>query len=129
MVSWRFRRPPVNASYILDLTLALGRNIALLLALTFTYSLFRPSIKRLPVYPQALVDGIFFGLFALVAMLTPITVAPGVFFDGRGIMLAIAGAFSGWRAAALATANSHSHYVSVIAWWCGGNSRDWFGYH
>jgi len=94
----------MNTTYILDLTVELGHNVAVLLALTLAYSLFRPSVKRLSVNARLLVEGVLFGLFALVVMLTPIMIAPGVFFDGRVVMLAIAGAFGGWKAAVIAAA-------------------------
>lgn len=77
----------MNTTYILEL----GRNIAFLLALTFAYSLFRSSVNRLPVGVQPAINGILFGLFGMAVMIYPITVAPGVFLDGRVIMLAIAG--------------------------------------
>lgn len=89
----------MNTTYILEL----GRNIAFLLALTFAYSLFRSSVNRLPVGVQPAINGILFGLFGMAVMIYPITVAPGVFLDGRVIMLAIAGAFGGWQTGTIAT--------------------------
>ncbi|MBC7814296.1 MAG: hypothetical protein H7175_24285 [Burkholderiales bacterium] len=60
----------------LDLRLAtdLLRNMALLMALIFVYSVFRSRLLGLPAIYRDLVTGILFGLFALLA--TPISSFP-----------------------------------------------------
>jgi len=88
----------------LDLTFELARNLAFLLALASTYSIVRSSLGRFSPRLRPVIEGLLFGLFALIVMQSPITIAPGVFLDGRIIMLVIAGAFGGWQTASIATA-------------------------
>src|SRR5215207_6509267 len=80
----------------IEILVELGQNIALLVSLTFIYSLFRPVVKQLHPRSQAVVNGLLFAIFALAVMLTPITLAPGILLDGRGVMIGLAGAFGGW---------------------------------
>ncbi len=78
-------------SSLIDLT----HNITLLLALTFLYSFVYPVLMHFSRRVIDLVNGLLFGTFAIVAMLQPIMVAPGVFYDGRNIVVAIAGFYAG----------------------------------
>ncbi len=78
----------------------LFNNIAIILALTFIYTLVQPSFVHLPPLVQALARGLLFGGFAL--LLPPIELAPGYFYSGRAILLLIAGLFGGWPSAAVA---------------------------
>jgi PAS domain S-box-containing protein len=96
-IIWKPMLVVMNAPYLLDLALALARNVAFLLALTFTFSVFRPLVQRVPPTWQSVIQGTLFGSFAVVIMLTPTTIAPGVIIDARVIMLMIAAAFGGWR--------------------------------
>ena len=93
----------MDTTAILDLSVQLGQDIAFLLALTASYSLIRPVLNRMTSPVRAFIEGILFGLFGLVAMLTPVTIAPGVYLDGRDIMLAVGAAFGGWTTGAVAT--------------------------
>ena len=94
----------MSSSSIIDLTIGLGWNVVLLLALVSIYILFRSSIKHVVANIRVLVTGFLFGLFAIIAMTIPIATAPGVLLDGRAIMLAIAGAFDNWQVAGVAAA-------------------------
>ncbi|MCX8008047.1 MAG: hypothetical protein N3B11_08100, partial [Coriobacteriia bacterium] len=83
------------------MVLTLLQNIAMLVALTVvtqavTASL-PPGSRR-----RALILGLLFGGTAILGMLTPFRAAPGIFYDGRSIILAIAGIFGGPGAAAIA---------------------------
>src|SRR5689334_8436694 len=80
---------------LLDLITALGRNIALLFSLTFLYSLLWPKLKfrNLPLYRPLV--GVLFGVMGIFVMLTPVPLAPGVFTDGRDIIIALAGVMEG----------------------------------
>jgi PAS domain S-box-containing protein len=49
-------------------------------------------------------NGLLFGGAALLGMMNPITFAPGVIFDGRSIVLSVAGAVGGGATAAIAAA-------------------------
>jgi signal transduction histidine kinase len=74
--------------------LSLIQNIALLVALTFIHSLMIRHIQRRGiVYP--LLSGLLFGGVTLAGMLTPMVLQPGLIFDGRSIILAVAGLFGG----------------------------------
>ena len=48
--------------------------------------------------------GLLFGGVALLGMLNPVTFAPGLIFDGRSIVLSVAGVVGGVGAAAIAAA-------------------------
>jgi len=81
--------------------LSLIQNIALLVALTFVHSLLVRRLKRTGLlFP--LVTGALFGGVVLLGMLTPVAFQPGLIFDGRSIILAVAGLFGGPVVAALA---------------------------
>ena len=76
-------------------------NIAFLIALAAAGQLivsrfYKSSLK----YP--LVLGVLFGSVALLGMANPVNFAPGVFFDGRSIVLAVAGVIGGGLTAAIA---------------------------
>lgn len=81
--------------------LALVQNIALLVALSVVHGLlmrgFRDRSARL-----SLLSGLLFGTVAVLGMMTPMRWAPGLIFDGRSIILGIAGLFGGPWSAALA---------------------------
>lgn len=85
------------------MVLALVQNIAILVALSvvtqaLTASL-PPGSKR-----RAVILGLLFGGTAVLGMMTPFRAAPGIIYDGRSIILGIAGIFGGPGAAALAAA-------------------------
>jgi len=74
--------------------LSLIQNIGLLVALTFLHGLLLRHIRQHGV-GYALFSGLLFGGVALVGMMTPMTLQPGLIFDGRSIILAVAGLFGG----------------------------------
>ncbi len=83
------------------MVLALVQNIAILVALSVvtqavTASL-PPGSKR-----RAIILGLLFGGTAVLGMMTPFRAAQGVIYDGRSIILGIAGIFGGPAAAAVA---------------------------
>lgn len=49
-----------------------------------------PERKRKDVY-----RGLLFGMGAVIGMLSPVNVQPGLFFDGRSVMISLAGLFFG----------------------------------
>ncbi|MDW8309411.1 MAG: PAS domain S-box protein [Verrucomicrobiales bacterium] len=95
--------------------LNLVQNLALLVALAAAHQvlLTRWSPRRLP---YQCISGLLFGAAALVVMLTPVTLAPGVIFDGRTIILSTAGLFGGPLTAALAAVPA-----AVYRLWLGGS--------
>jgi PAS domain S-box-containing protein len=70
--------------------LTLAQNMGLLLALTYVYSLLLPLRERLSRPVQTIAIGFSFGLFAVLVMLNPISLAEGVRFDGRSVIVALA---------------------------------------
>lgn len=85
------------------MVLTLVQNIAILVALTVvTQAVTRqlePTSRR-----RALLLGALFGGTAVLGMMTPFRAAEGVIYDGRSIILGIAGLFGGPGAAAIAAA-------------------------
>ena len=94
--------------------LSLIQNIALLVALCFVHSLLVRRLNRSGL-PFPLVTGLLFGGVALLGMLTPVVLQPGLIFDGRSIILAVAGLFGGPLAAVLAATIAGSYRA-----WLGG---------
>jgi diguanylate cyclase (GGDEF)-like protein/PAS domain S-box-containing protein len=81
---------------------ALTNNIAFLIALVAIGQMVMARAHGKPLNRQVLL-GLLFGGVALLGMANPVNFAPGVFFDGRSIVLAVAGVVGGWAPAALAT--------------------------
>lgn len=76
-------------------------NIAFLIALAATGQLIVSRFHKSSLkYP--LVLGVLFGSVTLLGMSNPVNFAPGVFFDGRSIVLAVAGVVGGGLTAAIA---------------------------
>ena len=74
--------------------LELLHNIALLVALTFVHGLLLRRISQRGVFFQIL-SGVLFGGVALIGMMTPMTLQPGLIFDGRSIIMTVSGMFGG----------------------------------
>jgi len=94
--------------------LALIQNIALLVALTFAHGLLIRHIRQRG-HAYALLSGLLFGSVALVGMMTPMILQPGLIFDGRSIVIAVAGLFGGPVTAAVAAAMAAGY-----RYWLGG---------
>jgi len=94
--------------------LALIQNIALLVALTFVHGLLIRHVRKQGT-GYALLSGLLFGSVALVGMMTPIVLQPGLIFDGRSIVVAVAGLFGGPVAAAVAVVMAAGY-----RYWLGG---------
>ncbi|MCE5202948.1 MAG: two-component system sensor histidine kinase/response regulator, partial [Actinomycetia bacterium] len=82
---------------------SLLQNIALLVALA-TMQQFIVRRWRPGTLPHRLLSGLLFGGTTVLGMLTRVEVVPGVFYDGRSIILAVAGMFGGPVAATIAAA-------------------------
>ncbi|MFP4375050.1 MAG: sensor histidine kinase [Spirochaetaceae bacterium] len=81
--------------------LQLVHNVALLLALTVAYDLVAGRFRADSLRGRA-VSGVLFGLVGVVGMLTPVELTPGLIYDGRSIVLGVAGFVAGPVAAAIA---------------------------
>lgn len=75
-------------------------NIMMLFALVALYSLF--VVRRKEDWQTGFVSGLLFGLAAVAGMMVPIRYMPGVIYDIRPIVLAMAGLFGGKIAAVVA---------------------------
>ncbi len=74
--------------------LGILQNIALLIMLS---ALLQLIIRRWTTDSVArqLFTGLLYGGITIIGMITPFTIVPGIFFDGRSIILAVAGLFGG----------------------------------
>ena len=72
------------------------QNAALLIALAATYQVIMARFQRHDPKSQILF-GLLFGGVGIVGMVTPVHLTPGIFFDGRSIILSVAGLFGGGR--------------------------------
>ncbi len=74
--------------------LGLIQNIGLLITLSVVQQLIIRRWRRRSTEHRIL-SGLLYGSVAIIGMMTPVQVAPGIFFDGRSIVLGIAGLFGG----------------------------------
>lgn len=77
-------------------------NLALLLALTVVSSFIDRRLQSGP--HSSTLQGIVFGLVAIIGMLNPVTYVEGVIFDGRSVMISLCGFFFGPIAVLVASA-------------------------
>ena len=99
--------------------LNLIQNTALLMALAIIQQLLvnSPAIRRLRCYGllAPILSGFIFGGLGIVGMMTPLRFAPGIIFDGRSIILSVAGLFGGPVVAAVAASLCGAYRL-----WLGG---------
>jgi two-component system cell cycle sensor histidine kinase/response regulator CckA len=100
--------------------LELIHNIALLVALAATFQVIGTRFDKRTITFKTL-SGFLFGFVGLVGMMTPIHFAPGIFFDGRSIILSVAGLFGGPLVAAIASTMCVAYRL-----WLGGAGA-WVG--
>ncbi|MCX5855515.1 MAG: PAS domain S-box protein [Deltaproteobacteria bacterium] len=89
---------------------ALINNITLIVALSILYSL----IVRKWEYaskPHRVISGFLFGGVAVIGMMNPLVFSPGLIFDGRSIIISIAGFIGGWVTAFIAALMSIAYRV------------------
>lgn len=95
-------------------------NVALLVALSATYNL----LDRLR-FPQdwvkRVLGGLLFGFVTVVGMQLPFRYGPGLIFDGRSIILSLAGLFGGpvTGAVAAAMAAAYRFHLGGVGAWTG----------
>jgi diguanylate cyclase (GGDEF)-like protein len=89
-------------------------NITLLVALTTIYQVVLSRNKKNPL-TQVLLFGVLFGLAGVVGMMAPVQYGNGVIFDGRSIILFIAGMFGGPLSALISAL-----IISLYRVWLGG---------
>ncbi|MGA2228103.1 MAG: PAS domain S-box protein, partial [Syntrophobacteraceae bacterium] len=81
--------------------LSLINNISLLVALTVMHQMIMRKWEKSSIKYQIL-SGILFGSVGMVGMMTPLTLSPGIIFDGRSIILCVSGLFGGPLVASVA---------------------------
>jgi diguanylate cyclase (GGDEF)-like protein len=74
--------------------IGLIQNIALLIALAAVMQIVVSRAHK-NVLARAVLTGCLFGIVGVLGMMTPINYAPGIIFDGRSIILAVAGLIGG----------------------------------
>lgn len=88
--------------------LELLQNIALLVTLSVGLQLLAQRVNRSrPLYPVAV--GILFGAVAVIAMMTALHFTPGVIYDGRSIIVSLAGFIGGPVTATIAVVMSAAY--------------------
>ncbi len=95
------------------IVLPLVQNISLIVVVTVAYHYaerkFRPGS-----WPYRLLNGLFFGFAAMLAMSSPLRFEEGLIYDSRTIILGIAGTFGGPWIALIATFMSILYRVAAI---------------
>lgn len=89
-------------------------NVSLLIVLTMLFKI-TASRYKFDTLSQRVVFGLIFGLVGLVGMMTPLHYADGVIFDGRSIILFVAGFFGGPLVAAISAL-----IIAAYRAWIGG---------
>ena len=69
-------------------------NVTLLVSLIPIYSLLNPRIRKGDLLSKVL-TGLLFGSIAIIGMLVPYHYSPGIVYDGRSIVMVMAGLFGG----------------------------------
>jgi len=107
-----FRHVPVNllSSHML---IELAKGVTFLLALSLLHNFILRKWRQNEPISQVL-SGLLFGGICVIGMMTPIQFSPGVIFDARSVVLAMAGLFGGPT-------------VGVIAGIIAGGYRLWLG--
>lgn len=105
----------------MDIFLSIAGNGALLLSLSFLYSLFIPYLQHSQHWVSAIITGVLFGGFALLNMFEPMRFGNGVIVDPRNVILMVAAAVSGFRAGfgAFIVVASYRIYLGGDAMWSG----------
>ena len=95
-------------------------NAALLVALSALYGVLVRFRKPDNSYHKML-SGVFFGLIAVIGMNFPVHLDSGIIYDGRSIVLTLAGLFGGGTAAmtAIAIAGAYRAFIGGPGVWAG----------
>jgi two-component system cell cycle sensor histidine kinase/response regulator CckA len=95
-------------------------NVALLVALSALYGLLA-RVRHAGAEWDKVLAGLLFGGLAIVAMNIPFHYSPGVIYDGRCVVLTLAGLFGGGIAAAIsvALAGAYRAYLGGPGVWAG----------
>lgn len=91
---------------------SLIENTTLLLAFIVIYSFLTRKLQGGDVW-QGVLKGLLFGLVAVAGMLVPFNYAPGIIYDGRSIVLSLAGLFGGGVVTAVSVAVAGAYRASL----------------
>ncbi len=69
-------------------------NVSLLMALSLFYAIVKRYKPKNEIYFQ-IISGVWFGLVAIASMMMPYEYSPGIIYDGRSIILTLAGLWGG----------------------------------
>lgn len=94
--------------------LSLVNNIALLVSLSVVNNFILRRWKQNATVYQ-IFSGLLYGIVAVIGMMNPLKLLPGIFFDGRSIVISIAGLFGGPIAALIAVVIAATYRI-----WLGG---------
>lgn len=79
-------------------------NITLLISLSFFYNyIIKYYFRKAARHSYQIFSGILFGVISILGMNMPVDFAPGIIFDGRSIILSLAGLFGGPLVTGIAT--------------------------
>lgn len=79
-------------------------NVALLVILCYITGLVTRKLKSQPEERLPAINGVLFGLTAIAGMHLPMTIADGIHFDGRNIIVMLAAPYGGFAAGVIAGA-------------------------
>jgi LytS/YehU family sensor histidine kinase len=74
--------------------IGLLNNLAILLALSILYSFVLRKYQR-ETTSCKIIAGLLFGAVTIIGMVNPVVFSPGIVFDGRSVIISIAGLFCG----------------------------------
>jgi len=99
---------------------ALIQNAALLVTLSFLYGTIKYYFAKRKLQFQ-IISGVWFGIVAVAAMLLPYQHEPGVFYDGRSIVITLAGLWGGGLATLITIiiAGVYRAFLGGIGIWAG----------
>ena len=84
------------------MVIAILQNISLIILITMVYHYVIRDLEAKPL-TVSIAGGLLFGSVSILAMLSPVRFEAGIIYDGRTIILAIAGLFGGPLTTAIAT--------------------------
>ncbi|MBN1986875.1 MAG: PAS domain S-box protein, partial [Prolixibacteraceae bacterium] len=95
-------------------------NTALLITLSFLYGIIKWYRPKNEIYFQ-LTSGLWFGLVAVSAMMIPFEYTPGTIYDGRSVVLTLAGLWGGGYVTLLSViiAGAYRIYLGGAGIWAG----------
>ena len=88
------------------------QNITLLISAVVVYTMIIGRWEKGSLY-YSLFSGLLFGVSAILGMLMPLVLEPGVIFDGRSIILSVAGLFGGPLTALIAAVTSSAYRAYI----------------